>query len=261
MRPVDRTPDLARSLSRAAVLTDFDGTLAPIIDDPAAVRPAPGATEVLSEIADRAAVVGIVSGRPVEVLARLLPDPRLSLAGLYGLERRVDGRVVDAPEAARWTEPIGAAAERLGALVPAGVEVEAKRLSLTIHHRRAPEAAEASAAAAAAVAADLGLTVRPARMAVEVHPPGGPDKGTVVSELAAGCAAACFVGDDVGDIPAFTALDRLAAGGAAVVRVAVDGPEAPDALLAAADVVVDGPGGAVGWLRSLVGSGTAATGA
>lgn len=252
MTVTDPAPGLARLLGDAAVLTDFDGTLAPIVDDPAAVRPAPGAVDVLSALADRAAVVGVVSGRPVEVLARLLPDPRLRLAGLYGLERRVDGRVVDAPEGDRWRGPIGEAATRLRDLVPSGVEVEAKRLSLTVHHRRAPEAAGGAAAAAAEVAADLGLTVRPARMAVEVHPPEGPDKGTVVAELADGCAAACFVGDDVGDLPAFTALTRLATGGVVVARVAVDGPEAPQSLLEAADLSVDGPTGAVAWLRSLL---------
>ena len=65
----------------------------------------------------------------------------------------------------------------------------------------------------------------------------------MVAELAAGLAAVCFVGDDTGDLPAFEALRRLAAAGVATLAVAVAGPETPAAVLAAADMVVDGPAG------------------
>ncbi len=46
-------------------------------------------------------------------------------------------------------------------------------------------------------------------MSWELRPPVPTDKGTVVTELAAGLAAVCFVGDDTGDLPAFEALRRL----------------------------------------------------
>jgi trehalose 6-phosphate phosphatase len=60
-----------------------------------------------------------------------------------------------------------------------------------------------------------------------------------------------YVGDDVGDLPAFDALDRLAERGTAAVKVAVRTPDASPELLAAADLLVDGPDGAVTLLATL----------
>jgi trehalose 6-phosphate phosphatase len=88
-------------------------------------------------------------------------------------------------------------------------------------------------------------------MSRELVPPVDTDKGVVVTALAAGLEAVCFMGDDVGDLPAFAALRRLRAKGVDTLAVAVRGPEAPTALLAEADLVVDGPTGALGFLREL----------
>ncbi|NLV56423.1 MAG: trehalose-phosphatase [Acidimicrobiales bacterium] len=238
-------------IADAAILTDFDGTLAPIVDEPAAARPLPGAVPALSELAARARIVGVVSGRPVAFIAGHVPDPRIHLSGLYGLERRDAGVVASDPEAERWAAPIAAAATELREALPDGVEVEAKRASVTVHFRRHPDREAAVLAAVADVAGRHGLVTRPARRAAEVHPPVPVDKGTVVEELASGGRAACFLGDDVGDLPAFDALDRLAGKGLLAVRVAVRSPEVSEELVDRADVVVDGPAGAVDWLRGL----------
>jgi len=98
-----------------AVVTDFDGTLAPIVDDPGAARPLPGAAETLVALAARFGVVAVVSGRPVAYLEAQLalppspaPDatartPAPQVVGLYGLERaEPDGRIVLDPAAESW---------------------------------------------------------------------------------------------------------------------------------------------------------------
>jgi trehalose 6-phosphate phosphatase len=85
-----------------------------------------------------------------------------------------------------------------------------------------------------------------------LHPPIAADKGTALRDLAEGLAAVCFLGDDVGDLPAFEALEQLAVSGVATVRIAVRSNEAPLALLDAADLVVDGPEGARELLSELV---------
>lgn len=239
-------------LGDAAVLTDFDGTLSPIVADPAAAAPGPGALAVLSDLVPAARVVGVISGRPVAFLAERLPDERLHLAGLYGFERRIGGVTSRVPDAERWAAPVAAAVADLTAAVPAGVIVEAKDLSLTVHHRTAPEAASTVEALAGEVAGRHGLTVRPARASFELHPPVAPDKGMVVEEMARGCTAVCFLGDDVGDLTAFAALDRLSAEGLATVKVAVATAESVPEVLAAADEVVDGTEGAIAWLESLL---------
>jgi trehalose 6-phosphate phosphatase len=64
--------------------------------------------------------------------------------------------------------------------------------------------------------------------------------------------AVAFFGDDVVDLPGFDALDILEKEGARTLRVAVDSSEAPRALIERADVVVQGPAGAVSLLRELL---------
>ena len=96
-----------------------------------------------------------------------------------------------------------------------------------------------------------GLELRSARMSVELHPPVGTDKGAVVHDLAAGLRHVCFLGDDVGDLPAFAALDRLRAEGCSVAKVVVRSSELAPGLAEAADLIVDGPAAALALLESL----------
>jgi trehalose 6-phosphate phosphatase len=95
--------------------------------------------------------------------------------------------------------------------------------------------------------------VHRAKRSVELHPPIEADKGTAVRALAAGLDAVIFLGDDVGDLPAFAALSALRAEGRHTVKVAVTSAEASEEMLAAADIVVDGPEGALAVLRRLAG--------
>lgn len=232
----------------AAILTDFDGTLAPIVPDPATAAPLPGAVEVLHRLAERFAVVGVVSGRPVAYLRARLGDG-LWLSGLYGLETFEHGRVTELPAAGSWRDVVAQATERARAVF--AESVEPKGLSLTLHFRTAPERGAAVRAWAEEEAGRSGLVVRSAKASVELHPPLPADKGSVVERAADGMRAICFLGDDVGDLAAFAALDRLAASHVHTVKVAVSTEEAPAALLDQADVVVDGPEGALALLERL----------
>jgi trehalose 6-phosphate phosphatase len=112
---------------------------------------------------------------------------------------------------------------------------------LTLHYRARPELEDAVRRWADAESRRSGLVSRPARMSVELHPPIDVDKGTALLQVAEGLSAVCFIGDDVGDLPAFDALDQLEERGVAVLRVAVAGSEAVPALVDRADLVLDGP--------------------
>ena len=237
--------------ARAGLFTDFDGTLSAFVDDPATAVPVAGAMEALAAVAARLGVVWVVSGRPVSFLRSLTP-PGVQISGLYGLESSVGGVVTEHPDAGRWRATITEVATRAEAEL-AGVGVEPKGVALTLHYRGRASVEDSVRAYAAEQAARTGLVVHDAKMSVELRPPIRADKGTVLEGAATGLAAACFIGDDRGDISAFDALDRLAARGVATVRVAVGSPEAPAELLARADIVADGPTAVVGLLRSLAG--------
>lgn len=245
---------LARFTSRpgeAAVIIDYDGTLAPIVDDPAKAVPLDGIPALLDALAGRYKRVAVVSGRPVAFLEQLLPQSVI-LTGLYGLEAVSGGRRFDHPLGGSWREVIDDVAALGEVRGPAGMLVERKGLSLTLHYRTHPEIEPLVHEWATAQSARSGLLCRPARMSYELHPPIDVDKGTAVRNIAAGVDAACYVGDDVGDLTAFAALDELEALGTHVLRVAVRSDESAPELLDRADVVVDGPAGVGDLLHRLL---------
>jgi len=226
-----------------AVMVDFDGTLAPIVADPQESKPVPGSSRALRDLAESFGRVAVISGRPASFLKHRLraAGRSLHLFGLYGLEEVEDGEIRLDDRVLPWLPTVAAALEAAQRCAPVGAGLEDKTISLTIHWRNAPEAASWALGFAQSQSERVGLVCRVGRMSVELLPPIGVDKGTVVSDFAAGMHAACYFGDDSGDLDAFGALDALSLTGTSTVRVAVGAEESPPELLAAADLVVADP--------------------
>jgi trehalose 6-phosphate phosphatase len=239
--------------ARTALVMDFDGTVADIVARPDAARPRAEVVPLLKLLARRYATVGIVSGRPVEFLRAHLRVPGLALVGQYGLERAVGDRVEEDPRVEPYLAAVAEAAGRADAELP-GVLVERKgRIAVTLHWRTDQDLGDTGRAWADRIAAELGLALYPTRMAVELRPPIGVDKGDAVAALVGPARAAMFAGDDHGDLAAFDALaDRARRGELdTAVRVAVRSPEEPAELVARTDVGVEGPAGFVSLLVAL----------
>lgn len=244
MTPEDLQHRIRRDPASTALLFDFDGTLSSIVDDPAEAAPFGGVVALLDRLAGRYSRVAVVSGRPRSFLSSHFGST-IDLSGLYGLETRVDGVEADHPEARPWRPIVAAAAESARRALPDEVMVESKGFSLTVHFRVAPEAEGVVRTWAERVAAETGLEVRRAKASVELHPPVGVDKGTSVLALVRNCKTIVYVGDDIGDLPAFGALDELRRGGLDTMKVATGSAEMPVELADAADLVVPGPAGVV----------------
>lgn len=241
---------------RGCLLCDCDGTLAPIVDDPAAAAPLPAAVDALHALAGRLGLVAVVSGRPASWLHDAFGDGLL-LSGLYGLEEvaaDARGQVVTRPEAQPWRAVVAAVADRAEATAPAGVVVERKGLSVTLHHRTAPAERPWVERFADEQVAATGLEATGAKASLELRPPLPVDKGTAVRHLAEGFAVVVYLGDDAGDLPAFAVLDELSAAGVATVKVVVASSELPEEVRAAADVLVGGPGEVADLLTGLASS-------
>jgi trehalose 6-phosphate phosphatase len=230
-------------LARAALLFDFDGTLSPIVARPQDARPADGAVDVLHGLLERAASVTIVSGRREPFLRTQLPLEGLGVVGLHGVDpdHRMPPEVVEAVRSIAAGEP--------------GATAEEKQATVAIHVRQAPDpdaAAERIAPLMAALAQRHGLRVLEGRKVLELVPPGA-GKGEVVARIVSddGIEAALYAGDDLGDVPAFAALEDAAQRGIAICRVAVVGDETPEPLRRRADIRVNGPGDLVRLLRDL----------
>lgn len=243
MTDLDRLAGWVGDPAGAVLCTDFDGTLSPIVPDATTAAALPGAPEVLRRLADRLGLVAVVSGRPAGFLQERLGavGPRVRLVGLYGMQWVEGGRVILAEEAATWVPVVAAVVAEARALVPPGVDVEDKEASLVLHWRSAPEHRGWVEGQAARWATASGLAVQPARMALELRPPVPTDKGSAVRRLAVSARAVAYAGDDAGDLPAFDALDELQAAGCRTIRVVVADVETPEALIARADLVIEGP--------------------
>jgi trehalose 6-phosphate phosphatase len=224
---------------------DFDGTLAPIREDPEVVEPVAGAVEALGRLAAAARRVDIVSARPVDFLRRRLGGAgALTLHGLYGLERQRDGLEVEtAAEALPFVPLVAELAERARRELPPTVRIEFKRLSVALHYRVEPALAAEVERWSGEQAARHGLVAQRGRMVVELKPPVRRGKGDVVRDELDGLSSAWYFGDDLSDLEAFAALaEREAAGDGFVgVRVAVANAETGAALAGEADFVVDSP--------------------
>ena len=236
---------LRERAARAGVLLDFDGSLAPIVARPELAAPAPGAREALSAIVATYAVVAVVTDRRAEEIAELLPVPGVRYEGLYGLQ-------ASSPE---LRSPLLARVGRAVAPVPEAW-VEDKGASVAVHFRQAPDPVRArsvllEALGSIAVGAEMALVE--GKMVVEIVPRGRPLKGGAVQRIVgeADLEAVLYAGDDLADLEAFAALDRLRADGVVAVKVAVRGGETPPTLVEAADRIVEGPEGLVALLRQL----------
>lgn len=233
------------SAARAAILLDFDGTLSPIVERPELARMAPGIRPALSDLARAFSVVAVVSGRSSEQVRDLVGVDGVRVEGLYGMQAGDDLAPVPDPLIRR----VAAVGEGLP-----GSVVERKGPTVALHLRGTddPEAAqEAAAVLLAPIARSWAMRLLRGKRVLELVPRDAPLKGDAVGRLLASVDvdAALYAGDDEADLDAFAALDRAVPAG---VKVAVQGPETPGALVRAADLVVDGPDGMRELLRALI---------
>jgi trehalose 6-phosphate phosphatase len=258
---------LVGAADRAVVGLDFDGTLAPIVDDPEKAHIHPEAGDVLVDLADVVAAVAVITGRParqaldlggLEEVGNAIGDrgKELYLFGQYGNERwsSTRRRIVSPrpPQGlARFLRDLPRTLRNADA---ADAWVEDKGLAHAVHTRRMadPDAAFERLLGPLRELADRnGLVLEPGRQVIEVRAP-GMDKGRAVEALVeeVGAGAVLFAGDDLGDVEAFEAVAALAKDGMPTLLVCSASDE-ESALMARSDVVVRGPEGVLDLLRRL----------
>ncbi|HEU4393606.1 MAG TPA: trehalose-phosphatase [Solirubrobacterales bacterium] len=244
--------------SRTAVLTDVDGTLAPIVERAEAATVPAAARDALARLSERCGLVGCVSGRRATEARRLVGLDGIAYAGNHGLELLLPGDEAPRPDPSLAGQETVAAEFMAGldddALSAAGLRLEDKGPIQALHWRGAGNeaAAEARAHEIAVAGGHAGLEPRWGRKVLELRPLGGGGKDAAVGALLAidGVDRAAYAGDDRTDLDAFRRLRELRRSGelAAAVCVGIVSPEAPPELPEDSDLIVDGP---EGWLAIL----------
>ncbi len=258
---------LVRAADDLVIGLDFDGTLAPIVDDPDSAHILPDAGEVIVDLAEQVRAVAVITGRPArqaldlggleEVGNEVGEHGReLFVLGQYGNERwtSINRRVIS-PTPPRGLASFTAGIPRL--LRQAEAEdawVEEKGLAVAVHTRRLedPQAAyERLLPLLTEAAKSHDLDLEPGRNVIEVRAH-GMHKGVALTKLVeeVEARAIAFCGDDLGDVEAFKAVEDLREQGLPGLLVC-SGSEEENALAERADLVVRGPEGVLELLRQI----------
>jgi len=253
--------------SRAAILLDIDGTLAPIVDHTADAHVPESTRQLLIGVARMYGLVACVSGRRASEARAMVSIGSITYLGSHGVELLRSGWTEalldsDVADWVRRIEEFGRAADTVDAR-RLRVRREDKGAIVAFHWRGAPDAEAARAAidAIAERAQAAGLRTHWGRKVLEVRPPVKIDKGAGIERLLSQPGAeqidgALYVGDDVTDLDAFRALRELVVDGrlARAVRVGVISEEGPATISDEADAMVHGTEGVRELLAALTAS-------
>ncbi len=215
--PVANVYSIDRQLGEAdglLVALDFDGTLAPIQDDPDAPEITPANRRAVEQLHDHPdTLVAVVSGRQLADLRPRVGIEGIRYVGNHGLEYTVDGEREVHPEAEAQMDELREVRDELEDRLAEmeGVHVEDKAVTLTVHYRRARNASaeDVTAVVEDVVAPIEGLKTGSGKMIVEVKPTVDWHKGAIVEWLTDEVPAAwrtVYVGDDTTDEDAFKVL-------------------------------------------------------
>ena len=256
---------LVRAAATTVVGLDFDGTLSPIVDDPASAHIHPDASAVLVDLATQVAAVAVITGRParqaldlggLEEVGRAVADAgkELYLFGQYGNERwtSTQRRIISPRPPHGLSSFLRDLPKVLRAAGASDAHLEEKGLAVAVHTRRledADAAYERLLPGLRELAGRHELVVEPGRNVIEVRSP-GMHKGLAVDRLVGEVDAGgfLFAGDDLGDVEAFEAVQKLAKDGMPTLLVCSASDE-ESALVQHSDVVVTGPEGVLDLLR------------
>ncbi len=246
----------------ALIGVDFDGTLAPIIDNPEEAFAHPAAVAALSRLGPLVGVIAVITGRPARTAVRLGGFRQVAgldsmvVLGQYGIERW--DAATDEFSIPPEPSAIIAVAHELPAILRelglTDVRVEHKGRAIGVHTRElgnSVSAFERLAEPLGELAARHGLLIEPGKNVLEIRAPGF-DKGDALRLLVheKKIRSVIFAGDDLGDLPAFRAVEQLRGEGVPGLLVSSASHE-EDALSELADLVLCGPQGVADWLTRL----------
>jgi trehalose 6-phosphate phosphatase len=244
------------------IALDFDGTIAPIVDDPESARADPAAVEALARLSSHGSTIAVVTGRPAATAVRLggfRQHPgldRMLVIGQYGAERwnaRTDEFHAD-PVPPAITQVVKELPQLLDQLGLNDVRIEHKGRAVGVHTREHEDPVGTYSQLLPRLrnlADEHGLRLEPGKLVLEIRTPDS-DKGHAMRGLVDQLAPrqVVFAGDDLGDLPAFEAVAELREQGLFGLLIYSASAE-EDALAERADLIAHGPGGVASWLTDL----------
>ena len=247
-----------RDPGSSAILTDIDGTLAPIVPTPDMSEISEELKEYLRRSSEEYLLLAGISGRGTEDALALVGLADIVYFGNHGFEILRDGEVEVVPEAVPYREKVEELERRAREeLEPLGAFIEDKGITASVHFRNVPpEVGEKCVEFVKAEGERLGLRITVGRGVIEARPPIRADTGTAVRARVDEYEPkrAMFIGDDTTDLDAFRELAELRKEGRLeeILRVGVSSEEGPPEIISEADLVVEDVEGVEELLQALL---------
>ncbi len=237
--------------NQAFVVSDFDGTLSPIVSDPRSAVFEDGAIEALLTLVDRYKTVGILSGRSSDFIKSQidwcgqkneLNAKKLKIYGFYGNEEfSYDKDVLNL---------VASMADEFKHLLPASVYVEYKFISVTLHYRNdESQFNNVKAISDTILLKYTDFECLEGKKSIEIVPKTFRNKGDVIRDLLKTHQGGYYLGDDLGDIQAFKVLKANSNG--TTCAVGVKSLDTPNEVVETVDLLLEGTKQAVTFLRGL----------
>jgi trehalose 6-phosphate phosphatase len=243
--------------SPAGLFTDVDGTISPIVINPADARVPHSARVALRRLRDRLDTVGVISGRAAADARRMVRVGGIRYVGNHGLEQLHGRRGIVDPAIRSHIQDIQGCIKSLANLQSLeGILMENKLATATLHYRTAPNPQDTRQTILETIArceACQGLIVEEGRMVVNLLPRVPINKGAAITRIVEQrqLRGVVYLGDDSTDVHAFSALQELRKLALVTAAIAVGSPESPAPLLEMADAVVPDVDSAVILLAQL----------
>ncbi len=231
---------------RLGLVTDVDGTISPIVDQPDQAQVDSGIRETLAALTELLPLVAVVSGRAAGDVSARVGVAGVVYIGNHGLERLLDGQVVPDKEVLSYRPALQAAAEEINPILYPGMMVEDKVVTLSVHYRMAEDHAAVESLLyplISNIANRHGLKLFSGRKVYELRPPIAVDKGSAFRSLVADyrLGAAFYLGDDTTDGAALQAAGELRrSGNCQAYGIGVGGPDMPPVVRRYSDWTASG---------------------
>lgn len=246
----DESESIIRKIQQAhrvGIVTDFDGTVSPIVSQPDAAQITPPNLDFLERLTSIVTTVAVVSGRTLSDLQSRLPISGLTLIGSHGMERLAGGEIIIAPETAQYRSIFDTILQELQDLPEKfpGVSLENKAITLAVHYRQAIDVDKAGSyleQILPSLASQHSLKIYKGRKVYEFRPPIDLDKGTILDQIVETNSLdfAFYLGDDVTDADAMNMVRTLREQGICDgFALAVKSEEMPRLITEAADLYLD----------------------
>lgn len=206
------------SKARVGVVSDVDGTLSPIVDNPADAVVLPESKQHLIAMLPNVALLAFVSGRGAADIHERVGIDGGVYVGNHGMERWEGGSVQVAPSVAAYRPNLEAVMSAVQPKLIDGMAIEDKGASASVHYRRTADpqhTAQQMQPVLEAIAAEHDIDVHSGKMVFELRPPVQMNKGTAFRALIEDYTldAAIYLGDDVTDADALRAAQDMRAAG------------------------------------------------